>query len=195
MVTAFGVYPCCFDWVQKLVKSGVNMTQAVRKILFANSWSMSDTESPALWHQYARESKGVAIQSTYQRLVDCFNGTDLEVHIGSVRYVDYGTDLVPDKYIFTPALHKRKAFEHERELRALIVKAPHRPDGSTLDMETAEKVKGIDVPVDLGTLAERIFVSPDSPDWFLFLVKEATARLGLPDKDVSRSRLADKPTF
>ena len=137
-------------------------THDIRKAIFVNSWNMSDFESPALWHQYARDTKGVAIQSTYQRLVDAFQQTAYGVNIGTVRYVDYETDFIPQNNALTPILHKRKSFDHEHELRAVIMKVPTLPN-HTIDNATIDKTRGLEVPVDLNVLVERVHIAPDAP--------------------------------
>ncbi len=180
--------------IEYLRKADPKMMEDIRKIIFVNSWNMSEIESPALWHEYSRDSKGVAIQSTYQRLTDSFRATELGVNVGVIHYVDYETDFIPQKNLLTPVLHKRHAFAHERELRAVIMKAPVRPN-KTVENEAIESTKGILVAVDLDTLVERVYVSPASPDWFADLVRDAAPKLGLPKMEIVRSRLAARPTF
>lgn len=40
--------------------------------------------------------------------------------IGSVQYIVYRLDFVPEDDLLRPFLYKRKSLEHERELRAII---------------------------------------------------------------------------
>jgi hypothetical protein len=76
---------------------------------------------------------------------------------------------------------KRKSFEHEREVRALI----H-------DHECNEKGKII--KCDLNTLVEEVFLSPSSPVWFFDLINDVNEKFGINVK-VSQSRLNDEPFF
>lgn len=96
----------------------------------ASCWHMNEYESMAMWRLYLTGSEGVAVQSTYQRLIDSFPQFDGEskgrnedntekellIHVGVVHYVDYeATNPIG----FRRELRKRKSFEHEREIRAV----------------------------------------------------------------------------
>lgn len=190
----------------------------IRKVMFVNSWNMSDYESPALWSLYSRDSKSIAIQSTFQRFVDSLYPASLDIHIGIVSYIDYDTERISAGTIFTPILHKRKTFEYEQEIRAAVLQFPTTQTETAdnggavntrvLDIDTSpirvandipdemfENTRGILVNVSLDTLIERIYVSPTSPDWFKDLVIETAAKLGLAGKEVHQSCLANKPIF
>ena len=98
----------------------------------ASCWHMNKYESMAMWRLYLTGSEGVAIKSTYQRLIDSFSQFDgknkgrnedntekeLLIHVGVVRYVDYES---PDPLGACRMLLKRKSFEHEREIRAVAM--------------------------------------------------------------------------
>src|SRR5207248_1539762 len=86
-----------------------------------NCWHLNDHESAAMWKLYLKSDDGVAIQSTYRNLRDCFNLTEERIFLGLVRYVDYERDVIPEGTMFTPFIHKRKSFQHENEVRALII--------------------------------------------------------------------------
>ena len=83
-------------------------------------------------------------------------------------------------------LSKRKSFEHEKELRAIVVIPP---DGMNW-----KSPKGIGINIDINNLVEEIYVSPKSEDWFLDLVKSITKKYNL-DKEIIRSSLADGPIY
>ena len=50
-----------------------------------NCWHMNDFESEAMWKLYLKSNEGIAIQSTYQRLIDSLSNTDLSIHIGDYK--------------------------------------------------------------------------------------------------------------
>jgi hypothetical protein len=58
------------------------------------------------------------------RLKTSFNEYESNVFIGKVRYIDYqSTDFsnfIDENNPINRFLHKRKSFEHERELRAVV---------------------------------------------------------------------------
>lgn len=181
--------------------------KTLRKMTFVNCWHMNEFESAAMWKLYLKSTDGVAIQSTYRRLADCFNGYDeTSVFIGTVSYKDYQKEAVPlstpeNPYInmFYPFLHKRKSFAYEQELRAVITYNPSII-GKTYEDIPSPKVKaeystfGLNVPIDLDVLVEQVFVSPTAEKWFEDLVKSAMDKFGL-NKKVVKSSLADDPLY
>lgn len=101
----------------------------IRKCTIVNCWHISEHESAAMWKLYLKSDEGVAIQSTFKRLVESFNDYLKDVYIGKVKYIDYKTDLIPEGNLFFPYLHKRKSFEYEHELRAIIGELPTKRGG------------------------------------------------------------------
>ncbi|HUW30049.1 MAG TPA: hypothetical protein VM223_00395, partial [Planctomycetota bacterium] len=85
-----------------------------RKFMAINCWHMNDHESEAMWRIYLSGGEGIALQSTYNRLVRCFGGAE-DVFVGVVKYIDHNDDPIPDDNIFWRFLHKRKSLIHERE--------------------------------------------------------------------------------
>jgi len=114
------------------------------------------------------------------------------VHIGTVKYIDYETEWLPERYSFNPFLHKRKSFEHERELRAIIQKFPTKGDEIDLTQEIFDI--GAYINVDLYTLIEKIFISPTAPKWFNDVVKSIVNKYDL-EKEVIQSSLAEGPVY
>lgn len=171
-------------------------------------WHMNEVESMAMWRLYLTGTEGVAIRSTYQRLADCFpqyDGTwkgrnedqtekELLIHIGVVNYIDYES---PGPAAGRACLRKRKSFEHEREIRAVAMDTTWG-SSPAFDAEgrplTRFEAGGDYVPVDLSTLVESIYVSPEAAQWFVDLVASAVGRFGL-NCPVRQSDLARDPVF
>src|SRR5208283_5194086 len=84
---------------------------------FVNCWHMNEVESAAMWKIYSTSKDSVCLQTTFARLRDVLPEDD--VYIGVVNYISYDRDMIPDDNGLWPLFHKRKSFEHERELRAL----------------------------------------------------------------------------
>lgn len=172
-----------------------------QRTTYANCWHMNEHESAAMWSVYSRSGEGIAIQSTYQRLRDSFTSPDHNqmVNIGVVRYIDYETDAVPESSVLYPFLHKRKSFEHERELRALAISSVPVQDGK-INPFTVPTQPGMYIDVSLATLIESVYVSPQSPAWVTDLIRStvagAAARLDF-DREIPvvNSRLDDQPLF
>jgi len=105
-----------------------------------------------------KSDEGIAIQSTYKSLKDCIQDNE-NIYIGKIRYIDYATEGIYAGNLYEPLLHKRKSFEHENEIRAVVIKDIHS--------EESEQIKGgISVSVDLKEMIRSIYVAPTSPSWF-----------------------------
>ena len=162
-----------------------------------NCWSLGEYESVALWHIYVPSHEGVAIRSSFGRLKDSFRVEslyqDARVHIGLVRYIDFNQhDFVgPDRTAFNtfiPLMHKRRYFEYEREVRAVISGL-----GTSLLDTLIRQSDGLYVPISLSGLIESIHVAPDAPFWLLEVVRHTTKIYGLDPALVIQSGLDEPP--
>lgn len=151
-----------------------------RECLLVSCWHMSEYENIAMWKSYSIIGKGVAVQSTLKCLMKAFEGVDDLVNIGSVKYIDYYDDKIKWQNTFHSALCKRKQFDHEKEVRVLVVS----PEGTP----------GKLIPVDLNILIEKVFVSPKIEHWILELIKKLLVRYGL-SKEVVCSDLDRPPDY
>lgn len=182
--------------LQNSYKADRDSVKKNRATTFVNSWHVQEYESAAMWKLYLKSDEGVAIQSTYRLLTESFqNYKEYEIHIGLINYIDYERDGVPKGNILSPFMYKRKSFEHEKELRALIWTPQHgRNDMINPEHNIYKNVSGLNVPVDLDVLIEKIHLAPSAPDWILELVKAVTKRYGLV-KEVVRSSLDATPLY
>lgn len=185
------VYP---KEVLSLVPQMQEFHRRLLKCTVINSWHMNEFESAAMWKLYLKSDEGVAAQSTFKRLKECLSeGPETAVYVGKVKYIDYNTEWLPEGNTMYPFVHKRKSFEHEREVRAVVQMLPMR-EGPAIDWSREAFGDGLYVPVNLNTLIEKVYVSPSSADWFLNLVKSVVERYGL-NKEVVRSSLAEGPVY
>lgn len=143
-----------------------------------NGWYLGEQESMAMWRQYAANLQGVVIVSTYTRLRQAFIEEHPAVHIGLVRYDDGAR---PYSNCFYPITFKRRAFEHERELRAVVwTIAKYRPDdkaGESLpEIDIGDEELGANIKVDLGELIQEIRTPPGCPEWFHSAVSAVVRR-------------------
>lgn len=160
----------------------------MRHWAMVNCWHASAYESAAMWKLYAPNSAAVAIRSTVARLREAlgrapspppgFGGSD-RVFIGMIEYIDYSKDRIPDGSFASQFYRKRRSFEHERELRAMVLQFPRSGDGQRVDFERRPSDGGLAVPVDLDKLIEDIAVAPLAPRWFVELVTRVVRRHGL----------------
>lgn len=153
--------------------------RSLRLHTFMSCWHLNNVESAAMWKLYVSQNEGIAIQSTFERLVRSFQGDEndmFEVYVGKTNYLDYKRELFPEGNTFLPFLHKRLSFEHEHELRAII--QPVFPGGDPLT-ESDPFADGLLVGVDLQTLIEGIYVASTSEAWFAALVENVAKKYGL----------------
>jgi hypothetical protein len=154
---------------------------------FVSCWHLSDYESDAMWKLYGGSNNCIAIRSTYTKLRACLPP---RVYLGQVGYIDYETEDFPALNMFEAVVHKRRAFEHEREVRAV---AWHLFD--TDDHVAANSNPyGYFPVVDVELLIECIYVHPLAEDWFLHSARKVVRMAGhaLP---VHRSEMAAVPVF
>lgn len=169
--------------------SASEIIQRLRHCVAASCWHMNEHESAGMWKLYAKSNEAVCIQSTFRKLRDCLGK---EVRVGTVRYVDYETDWIPESNPLAPFLYKRKSFEHEREVRAII---PMEDLKEILRGKEAGKSSGVWRKVNLNSLIEHVHVAPDAPDWFASLVENVTKKYGYEHNTVVKSSLASSPLY
>ena len=163
---------------------------------FVSSWHTQDHESAAMWKLYVKSGDGIAIESSYKRLVDCMaTYSEFEVNVGMINYIDYGREAIPRQNLLSPFMYKRKNFEYEKELRALIWTPQYgKNTGGDDPANNFISYTGLPVPVDLAILINRVLVAPTAPAWMLDLIKSVTTRYGL-NISVQQSDLASKPIY
>ena len=105
-------------------------------------------------------------------MVDCFaEYEDFEIHIGKIKYIDYDSEGIPEGNLMSPFMYKRKSFEYEDELRALIWTPQHgKNDLMNRSNNKYAEVKGIYVPVKPGVLIHKVFIAPSAPQWVAELI-------------------------
>lgn len=190
-----GVWPKIdFEYFDKL--SGFDIptfTKQMHTAAAVSCWIEMPHESAAMWRLYAPGKEGIAITTTFGKLsavVEEANALEsIYVNgVGRVQYFDHlnegVTDLIgPQSTLpnaFTPFMLKNLSYEHEKEVRALIIA---RPDIS----EISEG--GCDLPINLPNFVEEIVVSPFCQEWFYTTVLDVADRHVLKEK-VKRSTLS-----
>jgi len=142
-----------------------------------NCWHMNEGESAAMWKLYLKSEEGIAIRSTYRMLRDSINDPE-PVRIGTVRYINYESDSIQAGNMLVPFLHKRRSYEHEREIRAIVTRVPTEDAGVDPWDLPGIIANGVGISVDLDRLVQGVQVAPGSEPWFLDLVKSACKKYG-----------------
>ena len=101
--------------------------------------------------------------------------------------MDYATEFFEVNGLFSLAIHKRKSFEFEKEVRCICMKMPEglKEKQSPLDIETPT---GIKIPINLDVLIDKIYLSPYAPSYLEENVKMIMDKWEL-HKDVINSDL------
>lgn len=166
-----------------------------RLITYINCWHMNYDESDAMWKLYCGWSKGVAIQTTYRELSQAI--IDSNVYLGCVRYIDYQNESIPLGNMFNIFMYKRKAFQHENEVR-LIKQIPLEIKSveTEFNEENVRKINplGINVTANLGGLIKHIYVNPYASDQYYKEIR-STVEKYLPTAPVVWSRLRAVPRY
>ena len=97
--------------------------------------------------------------------------------------------------------YKRKSFEHEHELRAAFTRIPcengdfinfanFKDKDNDVNIESSLDLDEtiVEVPANLKTLIEKVYVHPKASDWFKDAIESLVERFGL-NKKVERSDL------
>ena len=160
-----------------------------------NCWHESSHESAAMWKLYSKDDNGIAIKTNFDSFARSFTFSE-DIFIGRISYVDHGTDFLTGNSLFSPFLYKRKSFEHEREVRAIIQVFPSKKDGKHKLIDLSQDICDVGnyYEVDLSLLIQEVVIGPYSPDWLLELIRSVATRYNL-KASVVRSNLVDNPTW
>lgn len=172
-----------------------NNIMTSRAYTYASCWHRNESESAAMWDLYARGSFGVAVRSTIGRLVDSVATVPESVWIGQINYHDYETAQPPGNSLWTPMFQKRKSFEHEREIRALVMDWERMTTLRGAWSYEPNPTLGRDVKVDLRVLLERIHIAPLAPAWYRNAVTKVVAALGFESLPIVQSEMEGSPIF
>lgn len=140
------------------------ITQRNRTATYANCWHSGYAESEAMWRLYCPSNQGIAIQTTYQKLVDSI-AHDSTLYIGLVTYIDYESHAFPLTNLFYHVMHKRISFAHEQEVR--LIKTLYE----FMKPEASGGPPGIAIDWNLDPLVEAIYVNPYAPTYYADVVK------------------------
>lgn len=157
-----------------------------RNTMHVSCWHLGNVESEAMWRLYCPDNQGVAIQTTYQKLIDSVDEYP-EIHIGAVRYLDYETEVMSQGNLFDSVMQKRQSFSHEQEVR--LVKC------LSVD-EAAANPNGISVAWPMEESVERIYINPYAPAYFEDVVRSVVTKFaGSLDEQICWSQMRSAPIF
>ncbi len=114
--------------------------------------------------------------------------------IARVEYIPYDQEIIPVG-LGTPLLFKRRNFDHEREVRAIMTDFFEDPDidGNVYFPRTIGD-EGRYYNVDLEHLIHEVVIGPLAAPWLCELTQSVTEKYGL-NVPVVQSRLNEKPSW
>lgn len=164
-----------------------------RRYGFVNCWHLNDGESAAFWKIYSGE--GIAIQSTVGRLKQSISdGDGRGIKIGRVKYVrDPEAESAENSNQDLGVLIKRDIYDYEREVRAFFFRYPAEATPEAILRE--DVLPGLNVPVDLDVLIERVYVAPNRQSWFKAIIESTLTQYECQSKSIVWSRMGERPKF
>ena len=167
-----------------------------RKLTLVNCWHINNSQSDAMWRIYSKDGFGLAIQSTIRNLKDSFQLFKEPIYVGKIKYIDFSTDMLESLNGLEPYIYKRKSFEHENELRAVLWSAHSNVNIDDMEIDKAYPIDILDhgkyVEVDVNILIECIYISPTAPSWYTGLIEKILKRYNF-NKKVFQSDLYKIP--
>jgi hypothetical protein len=94
--------------------------------------------------------------------------------MGKVEYLDYETETFDAMNHFSFILHKRKAYQHEKEIRIATSLTDYMNDHN---VPTAER--GIRIRTNLLNNIEAIYINPFADNWYFEIVQKLFQTLEL----------------
>jgi hypothetical protein len=164
-----------------------------RQRSYVNCWHANEFESAAMWDLYLKSNEGIAIKTTFQKLSDSIKDGK-KVWMGNVDYIDYNAEATPRGNHYYPMFLKRKSFEHEKEVRVFYGEHPNDYFAGKSKPDEPKYQYGFNLLVDINTLIQAVYVSPNAASWLYELVLKVVKRYGL-DVDVIQSDLYQSPLF
>lgn len=162
-----------------------------RKRYFMNCWHSAQGESVAMWKIYASPGPGLAIVSNSAKISESLRNNDQICYLGHVRYFDEEREEVDFSNGFNMVLSKRKSFSFEKEVR--LVHWDTTNSRSPVDFDSwSEKIlrferlfpnewpatPGLSLNCDVGTLIERVVISPYAPKWYVGIIEGLRDKFG-----------------
>jgi hypothetical protein len=167
-----------------------------KKHMGVNCWHCNREQSMGMWRLYARKQYGIAIKSTYDDLCKAITSPQ-DTYIGKVEYWQKPSNLNDIGLYSGGVLHKLPCYDYEKEVRAVVHNRSLFWDNPKLTMWDFqyEGKEGVDISVDLSVLIKKVYVCPDSRDWFYKLVKSIVKEKYNMNFQVCPSNLLTKPGF
>ena len=180
--------------MQYYESAGTRFDPELRQYIMCNCWHHGNEESMAMWDKYHLRNNGIAIKTTMGNLKSSLPD-EPNIFIGKV---DYNVESIENRnqiemledtenLLYYPYFYKRKPFEYEQEVRAII-------DIKTIRDGSYEF--GIPLEINVETLIDEddseVIVSPHADGWIAGTLELIVERCGF-RFPVNQSKLLDPP--
>jgi len=155
--------------------------KAFDKLFFINCWNISSQESAAMWKIYTQNNQGVALQTTYKKLVNSIEHIEQKnIALGLVEYINHKTLKFENENslnfvnsVYNPFFLKHISYNYEKEFRLVY----YEYNKTNIKSETKEILlgkmqyaynirEGINIPLNnLNNLIENVYASPFMESW------------------------------
>ena len=144
--------------------------------MFINCWQVSDYESESMWKAYIPDGQGICIESNFASLRNAFVSKFYPpISAGLVKYVDFETEEIDTSSLHSIVLTKRKEFESDKELRAILLMPQFA------EWMHSKIPLGIPVTVNVKSLIHNVIVSPFARPDLLSKVQRLCAEYDIPN--------------
>ena len=165
---------------ESAVRDANDFQDYLRRNTFISCWHINNDENMAMWALYGNRTTGLAIQTTVGLLEKNIKQMNIEpvtelerenryrskphsFHFKKVRY-KHAEDVKGQLDYSKPFFIKRPHFAHEQEARICL-------NNYSATNPTKDTPKGYKLNININELIETIIIHPDSPDWFMGVIK------------------------
>jgi hypothetical protein len=184
-----------------------------------NCWNVATSDSSEMWDTFVGECDGVAVVSSFTRLVESLEASEQSIRLSLVSYIDHLAHITDRRNPFDYVLLKRYFFNFEQELRAIYFPPiptiadvnpdptplinPFDPEHRFVDPSTLSYVEqvieaeaqnekaGYEIKVDLNRLLEQVYVSPKSESFLIQLLREQLNQVDIKQVPILHSSLRE----
>lgn len=181
---------------EKLSSLHINNQLLLPMYSYASCWYIGEEESAAMWKLYGETKNCIAILTSVAKLNDALisDNNNAVVHIKEVTY--YEDDKRPESINWlNPLFEKRSSFKYEQELRVLyflsegLTLISHPNNLNPPDKKSINNPDGIKLKINLTTLVDRVYISPEADLHFKELVERLLDKVDLQNISCTQSEL------
>ncbi|WP_338558141.1 DUF2971 domain-containing protein [Acinetobacter sp. KS-LM10] len=182
--------------MEELSNLHINNQSLLPMYSYASCWYIGEEESAAMWKLYGETKNCIAILTSVANLEEALinDNNNAVVYIKEVTY--HEDDKRPESINWlNPLFEKRTSFKYEQELRVLyflgegLTSISYPNNLNPPDKKSINNPDGIKLKINLATLVNGVYISPEADPHFKGLVEKLLDRMGLQDIGCIQSEL------